>query len=120
MMAGRISAMAISHDPDCPIARSLSIIGERWSLLILRNLFRDGPQRFADFQASLAGIAPNTLSARLKLLEANGIIEARIYERHPPRMRYALTAKGRELGPVMKALYAWGERHTGGGAPPAS
>jgi DNA-binding HxlR family transcriptional regulator len=104
--------MATTYDLDCPVARSLDIIGERWSLLILRDLFRKGPQRFADFQESLTGIAPNTLSARLKLLEANGIIEAQLYERHPPRMQYSLTPKGRELGPVMKAIYAWGERHT--------
>lgn len=107
--------MASGYDQDCPIARTLNIIGERWTLLILRDLFRKGPQRFADLQASLAGIAPNTLSARLKTLESQGVITGRMYERHPPRMEYHLTSKGKELGPVLKALYAWGERHTSHG-----
>ena len=106
--------MTNGYDLDCPIARALDAIGERWSLLILRDLFRKGPQRFADLQGSLAGIAPNTLSARLKALEAQGVVAGRMYERHPPRIEYYLTDKGKELGPVLKALHGWGERH----APP--
>ncbi len=56
-------------------------------------------------------MAPNTLSARLKALEAKGVIAARLYESHPPRYEYFLTDKGKELGPVLKALHTWGERH---------
>jgi DNA-binding HxlR family transcriptional regulator len=76
-------------------------------------LFTSGPRKFQDFSATLTGISPNTLSARLKTLEQHGIIERRFYEEHPPRAEYLLTAKGRELGPVLKALLAWGEKHTG-------
>jgi len=94
---------------DCPVARALDVIGEKWSLLILRDLFRKGPLRFQGFEAGLPGIAPNTLSARLKSLEAQGVIEARLYESHPPRYEYLLTEKGRALSPVLKALYNWGE-----------
>jgi len=95
----------------CPVARTLDIIGERWSLLILRDLFRYGPLRFQQFEQSLTGVAPNTLSARLKTLEAHGVIATRLYESHPPRYEYFLTDKGKALGPVLKALYAWGSRY---------
>jgi len=103
--------MAASYGQNCPVARALDVIGERWSLLILRDLFRKGPLRFQDLEQGLAGVAPNTLSARLKTLEAQGVIATRLYEQHPPRYEYLLTDKGRALGPVLKALRAWGEQH---------
>jgi DNA-binding HxlR family transcriptional regulator len=71
-----------------------------------------GPCRFQDFERSLAGISPNTLSARLKRLEEHGIVERRFYEQHPPRAEYGLTDKGRQLGPVLKTLLDWGRKHT--------
>jgi DNA-binding HxlR family transcriptional regulator len=71
-----------------------------------------GPCRFQDFERSLAGISPNTLSARLKRLEEHGIVERRFYEQHPPRAEYVLTGKGRQLRPVLKALLEWGRQHT--------
>lgn len=89
----------------------MTVIGERWTVLILRDLFLQGPCRFRGLQESLAGIAPSTLSARLKSLEAHGIIERRFYEIHPPRAEYHLTPKGRALGPVIQALRDWGEQH---------
>jgi DNA-binding HxlR family transcriptional regulator len=95
----------------CPVARALDVVGEKWSLLILRDLFLHGPCRFQDFERSLTRVAPNTLSARLKTLEADGVIATRLYERHPPRYEYLLTDKGRALGPVLRALRTWGERH---------
>ena len=100
------------YDMRCPIARTLDIIGERWTILILRDLLLEGPRKFQDFQQSLAGISPNTLSARLKRLEESGVVERRFYEQHPPRAEYLLTAKGRALGPVLKALLDWGRSHT--------
>lgn len=93
----------------CPVARALSIVGERWSLLIIRDLLRTGPKKFAELQASLEGISPNTLSARLKHLEETGVISKRLYEQYPPRAEYVLTDRGRALGPVMLALKHWGE-----------
>ncbi len=96
----------------CPVARSLAIVGERWTILVLRDLFLYGPRKFQDFERSLAGIGPNTLSARLKALEAHGLVRRQLYEQHPPRAEYVLTEKGRELRPVLKALRAWGEKHT--------
>jgi len=60
---------------DCPVARTLDLIGERWTALLLRDLLLHGPRRFQDFQTSLAGVAPNTLSARLKSMEDDGLVE---------------------------------------------
>lgn len=103
--------MAKRLDDPCPVARALNVVGDRWTLLILRDLFRDGPHRFQGFMDSLAGIAPNTLSARLKALEADGIVARRFYAEHPPRAEYLLTKKGEKLAPILKALYDWGRRH---------
>jgi DNA-binding HxlR family transcriptional regulator len=102
--------MALAYEQNCPVARTLEIVGERWSLLILRGLLRKGPVRFQELERSLTGVAPNTLSARLKTLEAHGVIATRLYATHPPRYEYFLTDKGKALSPVLKALYAWGEQ----------
>ncbi|MGB6389589.1 MAG: helix-turn-helix domain-containing protein [Methyloceanibacter sp.] len=103
--------MGTGYAQDCPLARALDVIGEKWSLLVLRDLFRQGPLRFQELERGLSGVAPNTLSARLKTLEGQGVIATRLYESHPPRYEYFLTDKGKALGPVLKALYNWGERH---------
>jgi DNA-binding HxlR family transcriptional regulator len=97
---------------SCPVARTLDVVGERWTILILRDLFLKGPRRFQDFQESLVGVAPNTLSARLKDLEAAGFIERKVYSEHPPRLGYHLTEKGKSFGPVMRALREWGLRNS--------
>jgi DNA-binding HxlR family transcriptional regulator len=96
----------------CPIARTLDIMGDRWSILILRDLTLDGPRKFSDLHQQLSGISPNTLSSRLKTLEEHGIVERRFYDQHPPRAEYVLTARGRELRPILRTLRDWGERYT--------
>jgi DNA-binding HxlR family transcriptional regulator len=103
--------MTTQENIHCPVARSTSMIGDRWSLLILRDLLQLDRCRFQGLAESLHGIAPNTLSTRLKSLEANGIVEREFYETHPPRAEYVLTEKGRNLGPVIKALDAWGKQY---------
>ncbi len=103
--------MGKRYKQECPVAQTLDVIGEKWTLLVLRDLFLHGPRRFRDFEQSLMGIAPNTLSARLKSLEASGVITDRFYTRHPPRPEYLLTDKGRKLGPVLAALRDWGEEY---------
>ena len=103
--------MARALDRSCPVARTLDLIGERWTLLVLRDLVLHGPRRYQDFQESLE-IAPNTLSARLKSLEAAGLVKRELYSEHPPRLEYHLTEKGRSLGPVLAALRDWGKRFT--------
>jgi len=94
----------------CPVAKSLEIVGERWTLLLVRDLL-DGPRKFQDFHASLPGIAPALLSERLKLIEEHGLVTRRLYSEHPPRAEYTLTDKGRDLGVVIGALASWGSRH---------
>lgn len=102
--------MAKRYGLACPVAKSLELVGERWTLLIVRDLLTQ-PRRFQDLQKSLTGIAPNILSERLKLMEESGLIRRSFYSEHPPRAAYALTDKGRELGWVVGALAAWGSRH---------
>jgi DNA-binding HxlR family transcriptional regulator len=98
-------------DQFCPIARALDIVGERWTLLIVREFVLRGPRRFQDIQAALPGVSPSTLSARLKTLEEAGVLERRFYDRHPPRAEYVLTERGEALRPVTRALRDWGETH---------
>lgn len=102
--------MAKQYNQSCPVAKTLEVIGDRWTLLVVRDLLR-GTQRFQDLLGSLPGIAPNILSARLKLMEEHGLIRRTLYSDHPPRAEYALTDRGRELGMVVGALAAWGGRH---------
>lgn len=112
LQAAKSGKRPLPYGRRCPVARTLSIIGERWTIMILRDLVRDGPRKFQDLERSLEGISPNTLSDRLKTLEENGIVAQRFYEDHPPRAEYVLTEKGRELRPVIKELRDWGEKHT--------
>jgi DNA-binding HxlR family transcriptional regulator len=91
----------------CPIGRTLEIVGEWWTLLIVRDaLF--GARKFEEFKAT--GIADNILTARLKKLTAAGVFERRLYQRKPPRYEYVLTEKGRALAPVVLALRTWGRQ----------
>jgi DNA-binding HxlR family transcriptional regulator len=99
-----------NYGQRCPVAKTLEIVGDRWTLLIVRDLL-GGTRRFQDLQSGLPGLAPNILSDRLKLVEAHGLVTRRLYSDHPPRAEYALTPKGQELGVVIGALAAWGSRH---------
>jgi DNA-binding HxlR family transcriptional regulator len=95
------------------MACSLDIIGDRWTLLVIRDLLR-GPCRFQDLEESLSSVPPGTLSRRLKRLEDRGIVARRIYREHPPRAEYALTQRGTELREVVRALTIWGAKHVRG------
>ena len=96
---------------ESPVARTISVIGSSWTCLILRDFFLHGPRRFQQLQDSLKGIAPNTLSERLRTLEENGVVERRFYSMSPPRAEYVLTAKGRDLGPIVRAMREWGRKY---------
>src|SRR5262245_48470669 len=102
--------MPKQYQQACPVAKSVELLGERWTLLVVRDLL-SRPRRFQDLQRSLPGIAPNVLSARLQTLEEHGIVVRRFYSEHPPRAEYVLTERGRELGIVVGALAVWGSRH---------
>jgi len=97
----------------CPIAGSLDLIGDRWTLLVVRDLFW-GKTRYGEFLASPEGIPTNILAERLERLETAGLVRSEPYQRHPPRHAYHLTAKGRDLQPVLGALVKWGKRHVPG------
>src|SRR3954453_22875501 len=93
---------------SCPIGRSLDRVGERWSILILRDAFR-GLTLFDQFQKSL-NIAPNMLTRRLNALVEAGLLERRSYNEHPPRHEHVLADRGRDFRPVLWTLLAWGNR----------
>ena len=93
----------------CPIARSLSVLGDAWSMLILRDA-HSGFSRFDQFRKSL-GIAPTMLTKRLSVLVDEGLLEKRQYSEHPPREEYLLTQAGQDFLPVLFVIGAWGRKH---------
>ena len=101
----------------CPVACTLDVLGDKWSLLVVRDLMR-GKRRYAEFLESKEGIPTNILADRLKRLRSRGVIRAHRYSQHPPRVEYDLTAKGEDLRPIMRAMVEWGVRHAGGHPPP--
>ena len=95
---------------ECPIANSLDIIGDRWTLLIIRDILINGKHRFREFQNIPESFPTNILADRLKRLEQWGLIEKRTYQEHPVRYEYHLTDDGLALEPVLKALETWGNQ----------
>jgi len=102
---------------NCSAARTLEAVGERWSLLIIRDALFRGITRFTDFQRSL-GVAPNILTTRLDRFVGAGLMELRRHAGHPGLHEYVLTAKGRDLQPVIVALTAWGDAWAAPQGPP--
>jgi DNA-binding HxlR family transcriptional regulator len=92
------------------IASAMQIIGNKWTALILRDMFA-GPKRFCELEKSVGSINPRTLSQRLDDLEAHGIITRQSFAEVPPRTEYALTPKGRDLQPILKQMAAWGNKY---------
>ena len=101
---------------NCSVAQSLEIVGEWWTLLIVRNMLM-GQRRFEEIQADL-GIARNILSDRLSTLVEHGIVDRVKYMEHPDRYEYVLTQKGSDLFPVIAAIMAWGDTWASPGGPP--
>ena len=101
--------MPVPPEQACSIARTLEVIGDRWTLLILRDAFR-GVRRFDDLQRDL-GIARNILTDRLQKLVDAGVLARRLYQEHPPRHEYRLTPMGYDLSPALVALMHWGDRY---------
>lgn len=100
----------MSRSVRCPVASGLDVVGDRWTLLVVRDLLR-GNRRFSDLQRTVEGIPSSVLSDRLKLLEREGVVTRRLYSDHPPRAEYLLTPKGHGLGVVVGALATWGEQY---------
>ncbi len=104
--------MPKKHLPLCPISRTAFIIGSRWTSEIIRELVEKGPRRFSDFETTLVGIAPTTLSNRLKMLEDHGVVLREVYDTHPPRAQYRLTERGLQMRPIIDAMRTWGRGKT--------
>jgi DNA-binding HxlR family transcriptional regulator len=104
------------HAPASPLADALARVGDRWTLLVVAALL-DGERRFNELQEELAGIAPNVLSARLKLLAEQALIVSRPYSERPPRFVYELTESGRALAGALRLLADWGARTAGDAEP---
>ena len=105
--------MQVTRRSTCPVACALDFAGDRWTLLIVRDLLR-GRDTYGALAASDEGIPTNILAERLRRMEAGGLISAEPYQERPVRYRYALTDKGRALGAVLAALARWGKKHVKG------
>lgn len=102
--------MTNSDEKFC-VQKTLKIIGNKWTVLILRELC-DGTKRFGELEKNLEGISSKTLSIRLKELEKNAILKKKIYATIPPKVEYSLTPKGQSLKSIINSMHHWGERYT--------
>ena len=94
--------------PACPVETTLTLIGDKWKVLILRDLM-DGTKRFGELRKSLSGVSQKVLTAQLRDMESCGIISRKVYAEVPPKVEYSLTALGDSLRPVIDVLRTWGE-----------
>jgi len=104
---------ASSRRSPCAVACTLDLVGDKWSLLVVRDLLR-GKSTFKELAESPEGIPTNLLAERLKRLQDAGVVVASKYEERPPRYAYVLTDKGRELGAILNAFVQWGKKHIPG------
>jgi DNA-binding HxlR family transcriptional regulator len=101
--------MSAQTNSECPVCKTAEVVCGKWTLLVIRDL-ADGNQRFCELERSLEGISPRTLSLRLRALEEEGIVERHTYPEVPPRVEYALTAKGEALAPLIDDMRTYGTR----------
>ncbi len=94
--------------PVCPIATTVQLIGNKWKLLIIRNLIDKGTQRFGDFIKSIPAISKKVLTDNLRALENDGLIEREVFAEVPPRVEYSLSTIGKSMKPILDAMYNWG------------
>ena len=97
---------------SCPVETTLAVIGGRWKVLILQQLL-DGVKRFNELHRVLAGITHKTLTQQLREMEADGIVNRKVYPQIPPKVEYSLTILGKTLKPILMAMHEWSERHGG-------
>src|SRR6185437_4104208 len=107
-----VDAPRKSYNHPCVIAQTLDILGDRWTLLILRDLMT-GLHRYNDILENCSGMSPNVLSDRLKRLEADGLVRRNYYKELPPRVEYSLTEEGWSVRPILLSLLEWGKAHFG-------
>lgn len=97
--------------PECPVATTVQLIGNKWKLLIIRNLIYNDKQRFTDFLKSIPGISKKVLTDDLRALEDDGIVDREVFAEVPPRVEYSLTALGKTLKPILDAMSDWGTEY---------
>ena len=95
--------------PACPVATTVSLIGSKWKLLIMRDLLLNGSMRFKELQRSVGNASQKVLTSNLREMESTGLVVRRVYAEVPPRVEYSLTETGESLRPIMDAMWAWGE-----------
>ena len=94
--------------PACPVETTLTLIGDKWKVLILRDLM-PGKKRFGQLKKSVGNISQKVLTAQLRAMEESGLVHRKVYAEVPPRVEYSLTALGQSLKPILDAMWAWGE-----------
>ena len=94
--------------PECPVATTVQLIGNKWKLLIIRNMIYNGKQRFGDFIKTVPAISKKVLTDNLRALESDGLVERKVYAEVPPRVEYSLTPLGASLRPILDAMSQWG------------
>lgn len=97
--------------PECPVATTVQLIGNKWKLLIIRNLIYNDKQRFKDFIKTIPAISKKVLTDNLRALEEDGLIEREVFAEVPPRVEYSLSPIGRSLKPILDAMSEWGEEY---------
>ncbi len=97
--------------PECPVATTVQLIGNKWKLIIIRNLIYNGKQRFTDFHKTIPAISKKVLTDNLRALENDGLIERKVYAEVPPRVEYTLSDIGKSLRPIWDAMEIWGTRY---------
>ena len=98
----------IKQLPACPVETTLMLIGDKWKVLILRDLL-PGTKRFGELKKSIGSVSQKVLTAQLRDMEAKGLVSRKVYAEVPPRVEYSLTDLGRSLSPILKAMAEWGE-----------
>ncbi|WP_455577733.1 winged helix-turn-helix transcriptional regulator [Anaerosinus sp.] len=102
--------MTIKNLPPCPVEVTLSLIGNRWKCLILRDLL-SGTKRFGELKKSVEGITQKVLTSNLREMEANDLLVRKVYAEVPPRVEYTLTKTGMSLRPILEAMFTWGNEY---------
>ena len=103
-----IEAKAKTELPACPVETTLTLIGDKWKVLILRDLM-PGTKRFGELKKSVGNVSQKVLTAQLRAMEESGLVNRKVYAEVPPRVEYSLTELGKSLKPILDSLWAWGE-----------
>ena len=96
--------------PACPVEMTLTLIGDKWKVLILRDLM-GGTKRFGELKKSIGNVSQKVLTAQLRAMEQSGLVHREVYAEVPPRVEYSLTELGRSLKPILDSMWAWGEEY---------